>query len=97
MSIPFRVEGPLDAPRIQPEIGGLFADTESTSNTVNRIGEALRKRFKGRPVGEAIGRFLGGIRIGPGRGAAPQALAGPQGEEQGAEPEQGDASTPIGP
>lgn len=97
LSIPFRVEGPLDAPRIQPEIGGLFADTESTSNTVNKIGEALRKRFKGRPVGEAIGRFLGGIRIGPGPGAAPQALAGPQGEGQGAEPARGDASTPGGP
>src|SRR5262249_56564064 len=33
--------------------------------TVTQIGEALKKKFKGKPVGEAIGRLLGNVRIGP--------------------------------
>jgi hypothetical protein len=32
---------------------------------VRQIGEALQKKFKGKPVGEAIGRFLGNVQIGP--------------------------------
>jgi AsmA protein len=92
LSVPVRVEGPLDAPRIQPQIGSIFADTEGASKTVNKIGEALRKKFKGKPVGEAIGRFLGGVQIGGGQ-AAPQALAQPQ----AAEPDQGDAGEAMDP
>jgi hypothetical protein len=30
---------------------------------VNQIGKAIQKKFKGKPVGEAIGRFLGDIKI----------------------------------
>ena len=91
--VPIRVEGPLDAPRIQPQIASLFADTEGASRTVSKIGEALRKKFKGRPVGEAIGRFLGNVQIGDAPRAAPQALAGPQ----EADPDQGDADEATDP
>jgi hypothetical protein len=53
---------------------------------VNKIGEALQKKLKGRPVGEAIGRFLGNVHIGRGdkpapkqrRTQPPQALSEPQ-------------------
>ena len=93
LGVPVRVEGPLDKPRIEPQIASLFADTESASSTVNKIGEMLRKKFKGKPVGEAIGRLLGGVRIGGGRQAPPQALAGPQ----AAEPGQGDTDEAMDP
>jgi len=81
LGVPVRIEGPLDKPRIQPQIGSLFADTESASKTVNKIGEMLQRKFKGKPVGEAIGRLLGGVQIGSGQQAPAQALAGPQAAE----------------
>jgi len=88
LTVPVRIEGPLDAPRIRPQIGSVFADPESASKTVNKIGEALQKKFKGKPVGEAIGRFLGKVQIGHGdkpapqeRRAPPQALSAPQSGE----------------
>ena len=65
LTIPVRIAGPLDQPTIKPEIGGLFADPEKASKTVNQIGEVIRKKFKGKPVGEALGRFLGNVQIGP--------------------------------
>ncbi len=43
----------------------MFANPEQAGKTVNQIGEALQKKFKGKPVGEAIGRFLGNVQIGP--------------------------------
>ena len=36
--------------------------------TVKQIGEVMKKKFKGKPVGEAIGRFLGNVQIGPRNG-----------------------------
>ncbi len=66
LTVPVRIEGPLEDPRIKPQIGGVFANPESASKTVNKIGEALQKKFKGKPVGEAIGRFLGNVQIGGG-------------------------------
>ena len=74
LSVPVRIEGPLDSPRIQPQIGSVFANPESASKAVSKIGAALQKKFKGKPVGEMIGRLLGGANSG---GAAPQALAPP--------------------
>jgi AsmA protein len=65
LSVPVRIEGPLDRPTFRPEIKGMFADPEKTGKTVNKIGKALEKKFKGKPVGEAIGRFLGNVQIGP--------------------------------
>ena len=94
LSVPVRIEGPLDQPRIRPEIGAAFANPESASKTMNKIGEALQKKFKGKPVGEAIGRFLGNVQIGGGRrqkrADPPQAQAEPLGPE----PDQGDADAP---
>lgn len=66
LSVPVRIEGPLDRPTIRPEFKGLFANPEKAGKTVNKIGKALEKKFKGKPVGEAIGRFLGNVQIGPG-------------------------------
>ena len=63
--MPIRIEGPLDRPTIKPELKGMFANPEKADKTVNQIGEALQKKFKGKPVGEAIGRFLGNVQIGP--------------------------------
>lgn len=67
LSIPVRIEGPFANPTIRPEIKGMFSSPEQTSKTVNEIGEALQKKFKGKPVGEAIGRLLGNVRIGGGK------------------------------
>jgi AsmA protein len=65
LSVPVRIEGPLDRPAIRPELKGMFANPEKAGKAVNKIGKALEKKFKGRPVGEAIGRFLGNVQIGP--------------------------------
>ncbi len=83
LTVPVRIEGPLDDPRIKPEIKGLFANPEKTAKTVNQIGEVLQKKFKGKPVGEALGRFLGNVQIGT-RGG---------GEDAEARREQGTCST----
>jgi hypothetical protein len=42
----------------------MFASPEQASKTINQIGDALQKKLKGKPVGEAIGRILGGVRVG---------------------------------
>jgi AsmA protein len=65
LSVPVRIEGPLDRPTIRPELKGMFANPEKAGKTVRQIGEALQKKFKGKPVGEALGRFLGNVQIGP--------------------------------
>ena len=64
LSIPVRVEGPFEHPTFKPEIKGMFASPEQASKTINQIGDVLQKKLKGKPVGEAIGRILGGVRIG---------------------------------
>jgi AsmA protein len=63
LSVPVRIEGPLERPTITPEVKQLFADPEKAGKTVNQIGKAIQKKFKGKPVGEAIGRILGDIKI----------------------------------
>jgi AsmA protein len=100
LTVPVRIEGPLDAPRISPQIGSVFANPESASKTVNKIGEALQKKFKGKPVGEAIGRFLGNVQIGHGdkpapqqRRAEPQAFSEPQADK----PKEDDADDAMDP
>jgi AsmA protein len=65
LSVPIRIEGPLDRPTIRPELKGMFANPDKAGKTVRQLGEALQKKFKGKPVGEAIGRFLGNVQIGP--------------------------------
>jgi AsmA protein len=64
LTVPVRIEGPLDRPTIRPEFKGLFSNADKTGKTVNQIGKALEKKFKGKPVGEALGRFLGNVQIG---------------------------------
>ena len=64
LSLPVRIDGPLDRPAIRPEIKAMFADPDKAGKTVNKIGKALEKKFKGKPVGEAIGRLLGNVQIG---------------------------------
>jgi hypothetical protein len=61
----------LRDPSIRPEIGGLFSDPETAGRTVNQIGEVLQNKLKGRPVGEALGRFLGNVQIGGQGGGEP--------------------------
>jgi AsmA protein len=99
LSVPVRIEGPFANPKFKPEMKGLFSSPEQTSKTVNQIGEMLQKNLKGKPVGEAIGRMLGNIRIGGGRdkpdgdddAAAPQRRAEPQPEP---EPESDEPTDP---
>ena len=43
----------------------MFASPEQANKTVKQIGEVMKKKFKGKPVGEALGRFLGNVQIGP--------------------------------
>lgn len=64
LSLPVRIEGPLERPEIRPEIKAMFADPEKAGQAVNKIGKALQKKFKGKPVGEAIGRLLDNVQIG---------------------------------
>ena len=112
LSVPVRIEGPLDHPTIKPEIKGMFANPEQASKTVKQIGDALQKKFKGKPVGEAIGRFLGNVQIVPrgggsaeGDGAPPASQKQPgKGKTPQAEPtpeagatEQGDSNEPDDP
>ena len=68
LSVPVRIEGPFERPTIKPEIKGMFANPEKAGKTINQIGDALQKKFKGKPVGEAIGRFLGNVQIAPRNG-----------------------------
>jgi AsmA protein len=68
LTVPVRIEGPFDHPAFKPELKGMFTSPEQASKTINQIGDVLQKKFKGKPVGEAIGRMLGGVRIGKDRG-----------------------------
>ncbi len=81
LSVPVRIEGPLAKPSIRPEVKAMFANPEQAGKTVNQIGEALQKKFKGKPVGEAIGRFLGNVQIGP-RNRDAQGDEGPPRQKQ---------------
>jgi AsmA protein len=63
LSIPLRIEGPFEHPSFRPEIKGLFNSPDAAADTVNQIGEMLQKNLKGKPVGEALGRILGSVKI----------------------------------
>jgi len=95
LTVPVRVEGPLDSPTIKPELKGMFASPEQANKTVKQLGEVIRKKFKGKPVGEAIGRFLGNVQIGT-HGGDDNAEAGeaeappPAKQKQSAKPRQQD-------
>jgi AsmA protein len=102
LSVPVRIEGPLDRPTITPEVKQLFADPEKAGKTVNQIGKAIQKKFKGKPVGEAIGRILGDIKIEQ-RGAGESGGEGPPSKKDApkAKPDggsdQGEAEEPEDP
>jgi AsmA protein len=83
LSVPVRIEGPLAKPSIRPEVKAMFANPEQAGKTVNQIGEALQKKFKGKPVGEAIGRFLGNVQIGPSNKDAQGDAAPPRQKQSG--------------
>jgi AsmA protein len=82
LTVPVRIEGPLDRPTIRPEFKGLFSNTDKAGKTVNQIGKALEKKFKGKPVGEALGRFLGNVQIGTPEGGDDAADAEPRPNRQ---------------
>lgn len=89
LRVPVRIAGPLQAPTISPELKGLFADPETAGRTVNQIGEVLQRKLQGRPVGEALGRFLGNVQIGgEGTGGPPIRREAPV-ESQRPQPEPG--------
>jgi len=94
-----RIEGPLDVPQIRPQIGSVFANPETASKTVNKIGEALQKKFKGKPVGEAIGRLLGNVQIGGDKPAPKQRRTQPQAlsEPQADKPDESEADDAMDP
>jgi AsmA protein len=92
LSVPVRIEGPLDSPKIKPELKGMFSSPEQANKTVKQIGEVIKKKFKGKPVGEAIGRLLGNVQIGPhgggenGGAETGEAEAPPANQKQSAKP-----------
>ncbi|HLO22773.1 MAG TPA: AsmA family protein [Methyloceanibacter sp.] len=91
LTVPVRIEGPLDSPKIKPELKGMFASPEQANKTVKQIGEVIKKKFKGKPVGEAIGRLLGNVQIGTHGGDGGDAEAGgtpPAKQKQSAKPHQ---------
>lgn len=63
LTIPIRIQGPLENPTYRPEIAGLLNNPEAASKTINKIGDVLQEKLKGKPAGEALGRFLGGVKI----------------------------------
>jgi AsmA protein len=92
LSIPVRIEGSFEHPTFKPELKGMFDSPEQASKTINQIGDVLQKKLKGKPVGEAIGRILGGVRIGnersDGGGAdteGPASQTEPDGEDEAPE------------
>jgi AsmA protein len=103
LSVPVRIEGPLDRPTITPEVKQLFADPEKAGKTVNQIGKAIQKKFKGKPVGQAIGRILGDIKIEQrGRGesegeAPPSKKDAPKAKPDAGASDQGDTEEPEDP
>ncbi len=105
LSVPVRIEGPLDRPTIRPEVKELFTDPDKAGKAVNQIGKAIEKKFKGKPVGEAIGRFLGDIQIKRRDGGNGESQGGPEGSETpqakpNADPgtaEQGESAEPPDP
>jgi AsmA protein len=88
LNVPVRIEGPLAKPSIRPEVKAMFANPEQAGKTVNQIGEALQKKFKGKPVGEAIGRFLGNVQIGPRNKDAERDAVPPRQKDSGARAQQ---------
>jgi hypothetical protein len=70
---------------------------------VNQIGKAIQKKFKGKPVGEAIGRILGDIKIeqrggGESEGEAPPSKKdAPKAKPDAGGSEQGEAEEPEDP
>jgi AsmA protein len=92
LSVPVRIEGPLDSPKIKPELKGMFSSPEQANKTVKQIGDVIKKKFKGKPVGEAIGRLLGNVQIGPhgggenGGAETGEAEAPPANQKQSAKP-----------
>jgi AsmA protein len=91
LTVPVRIEGPLDSPKIKPELKGMFASPEQANKTVKQIGEVIKKKFKGKPVGEALGRLLGNVQIGTHGGDGGDADAGdapPAKQKQSAKPRQ---------
>jgi AsmA protein len=103
LSVPVRIEGPLERPTITPEVKQLFADPEKAGKTVNQIGKAIQKKFKGKPVGEAIGRILGDIKIeqrggGESEGeASPSKKDAPKAKPDDGASDQGEAEEPEDP
>ena len=83
LSVPVSIEGPLDTPEHQARDQRHVREPEQADKTVKQIGEVIQKKFKGKPVGEAIGRILGNVQIGP-RGG---------GDDSGAET--GEAEPPV--
>jgi AsmA protein len=101
LSVPVRIEGPLAKPSIRPEVKAMFANPEQAGKTVNQIGEALQKKFKGKPVGEALGRFLGNVQIAPRNKDAQGDAAPPKQKQSGTNameptPDQGAADQDSG-
>ncbi|ODA66380.1 putative assembly protein [Methyloligella halotolerans] len=63
LTIPIRIQGPFENPTYRPEVAGLFNNPEAASKTINKLGDVIQKKFKDKPVGDALGRFLGGVKI----------------------------------
>ena len=96
---------------IMPRIIARLANPEQASKTAKQIGDAIQKKFKGKPVGEAIGRFLGNVQIGRhGGGGEGDATPPPSQKQSGkgktpqtepapqaGETEQGDSNEPDDP
>ena len=87
LTIPVRIEGPFEHPTFKPEFKDMFTNPEQASKTINQIGDVLQKKFKGKPVGEAIGRILGGVRIGKDRGNGADAQNAKPPTDQDEEPD----------
>lgn len=94
LSIPVRIEGPFANPTFKPEVKGLFNSPGAAGQTVRQIGDMLQKNLKGKPVGEAIGRMLGSVRIGSER-SAPQEQDQAPPQAQKAKPDQGQGEPPA--
>ncbi len=82
--VPLKLEGPLDRPKIKPDLDQIMKNPELAKEAVNQVGEAIKnlKNGNGQQVEQLLNNFLGG---GQTKGSEPSATGST--EQQQVKPE----------
>lgn len=57
--LPFRVHGPWDRPKVTPDLKRLLENPDQAIETINKIGDAVKKLKKNKNFGNVLQNFLG--------------------------------------